>query len=106
MNLECALINYFFTRHGKQYNARAIKVCAVEECVLFTSARTFLSLSLTVHLTRAFQRVLLQFGICFSVHPLINAVFTYIYGSCKPFNMLFKSEDSYIKVLLKRVILE
>jgi hypothetical protein len=65
--MECALSNNFFTRHIKQYTSTAIKMCVVGKCVLFNSARTFLLLSLSVHLTRAFQRVLLQFGVCFSL---------------------------------------
>jgi len=53
-------------------------MCAVGVCVLFTSAGTFLLLSLPVQRTRAFQRVLLQFGICFSL-PALNKCYIYIY---------------------------
>jgi hypothetical protein len=76
--LECALSNNFFTRRIKQYTSRTIRMCAVGVCVLFTSARTFLLSSLTVQPTREFQRVLLQFGISFSL-PDLNKCCIYIY---------------------------
>ena len=77
-NLECELSNNFSTRHIKQYTPGTINVCAVGECVLLAFVRTFLLLSLSVHLARAFQRVLLQFGVCFSL-CVLNKCCIYIY---------------------------